>query len=647
VGVVKRRTILPGLVAAVLVLCTGAVRGDERPRADDERPARLDMLFPRPAELGGKIRFWTKIFTVYSADDIVFHDAKHVNKIYSVLNLESASQKRIKAAVGAEKKRLRALLLRLHDLGPTPDGLSESERKVFELFRDVKEEDKFRAAAGSGRIRAQTGLRERFKEGIRISRRYLPEMERIFAAEGLPVELTRLPLIESTFDIKAYSHAGAAGIWQFMPRTGRVHGLRVDRLIDERRDPILSTYAAARYLANAYRTLGSWPLAITAYNHGPKGIARAMRRVGSDNLVDLIQRYEGRYFGFAGRNFYGEFLVALDIDRRPERYFGAMVFAEPVPVDEVHLPASLGFRVAATAAGVSPETLAALNPALGSRIVKGGAYVPRAYRLRLPAGKAAAFKGQVSALAGRRGTGRSYATTHRVRRGQTLSHIAARYGTTVSELRRYNGIRNPNRVRVGQRLKIPDGGGAQVATAVRSRSGTPTVHRVRRGQTLSHIAARYGTTVSELRRHNGIRNPNRVRVGQRLKIPGGSGAQAATAVRSRSGTPTVHRMRRGQTLSHVAKRYRTTVSALMRHNGIRNPNRVRVGQRIRIPGRGTNHKGVRSGGSGYVMHRVRRGQTLSHIAKRYGTSVTAIKRHNRIKNPDNVRVGQMIKVPTS
>src|SRR5207237_2254993 len=127
---------------------------------------------------------------------------------------------------------------------------------------------------------------------------------------GLP----RLPLSESCFNLHAYPKVGAAGIWQFMPATGR-HFMRVDNLVDERRDPIASTRAAAQFLDRVHDMLGSWPLAITAYNHGPDGMARAVDEVGSSDIGRIVREYQGRAFGFASRNFYAELLDSLAVDR--------------------------------------------------------------------------------------------------------------------------------------------------------------------------------------------------------------------------------------------------------------------------------------------------------------------------------------------
>src|SRR5262249_35277956 len=192
-----------------------------------------------------------------------------------------------------EVERLRATLLRLHALGPHPESLGAEERRIYDLFADDPAPDRFLGAADEKRLHSQRGLRERFAEGIRVSRRYLPEMERIFRDEGLPVELTRLPLIESCFNLHANSKVGAAGIWQFMPATGR-HFMRVDNLVDERRDPLASTRGAAEFLARVHDNLGSWPLAITAYNHGPEGVARPGDDGGTTGHGGTPRDYHGR-----------------------------------------------------------------------------------------------------------------------------------------------------------------------------------------------------------------------------------------------------------------------------------------------------------------------------------------------------------------
>jgi membrane-bound lytic murein transglycosylase D len=461
------------LAIAFAALCPAIGRGADAPAAS----APDARLFPRPASLEPQIKFWRSIFAEYSAHQVVLHDALYLDKVYKVLDfrrhlddgLSLAEVERIQRIdTDLELERLRATLLRLHALGPEPQGLSADERAVYDVFGNDLAPDRFLAAADEKRLRSQRGLRERFGEGLRVSRRYLPEMERIFRHEGLPLELTRLPLIESCFNLRAYSKVGAAGIWQFMPATGR-RFIRVDNLVDERRDPISSTRAAARFLQEMYDTLGAWPLAITAYNHGPAGLARAVDETGTTDIGRIVSEYRGKAFGFASRNFYAEFLAALDVERDHRTHFGELPPGGPWRYREHRLDRSLGIEQAARLARTDRDELALLNPALSTLVVSGRRPIPAGYRLRMPDGESDAFQTRVAEFKAeeritrvaaskpekRRPTARRPAVvTHRVRRGQTLSHIAKQHRVSVESLRRANRLGKSARIRTGQVLKI-------------------------------------------------------------------------------------------------------------------------------------------------------------------------------------------------
>jgi membrane-bound lytic murein transglycosylase D len=432
--------------------------------------------FPRPAALEPQIRFWRAIFTEHSTHQVVLHDAFYLDKVYKVLDfrreaagMDPVELERLKREVtDLELERLRQTLLRLHELGPNPQGLDAETAAIYTLLADDRSPNRFLEAAGPKRLHSQRGLRERFAEGLRESRRWLPEMERVFREAGLPVELTRLPLIESCFNVQAYSKAGAAGIWQFIPATGR-RFLRIDGLVDERRDPLASTRAAARYFAILYDELGSWPLAITSYNHGPVGISRAVDEVGSRDIATIIRNYDGNAFGFASRNFYAEFLAALDVEGDHRTYFGDMQFPAPLQVREHRLDRPVGIQVAAKIAGVDRDELADLNPALSDGVVSGRQLIPTGYRLRLPA-HADDFATRLASVpvppaATRRSSTRpskkvaksrpKTLLTHRVRKGETLSHIARRHRVSVERLLAANGMTRATQLRSGQILRVP------------------------------------------------------------------------------------------------------------------------------------------------------------------------------------------------
>ncbi|MBI3122246.1 MAG: lytic transglycosylase domain-containing protein [candidate division NC10 bacterium] len=167
----------------------------------------------------------------------------------------------------------------------------------------------YRAAAN---IRVQQGLREKVDEGMQRARGLLPRILSILRRHNVPEELAALPLVESTFNPQARSKAGAVGLWQFIRSTGKRY-LSIPRGRDDRRHPIRATEAAARLLRHNYEALGSWPLAIIAYNHGREGILSARAAVGSSAIEEIIARYTGPRFGFASKNFYAEFLAALEL----------------------------------------------------------------------------------------------------------------------------------------------------------------------------------------------------------------------------------------------------------------------------------------------------------------------------------------------
>ncbi|MDX2167014.1 MAG: transglycosylase SLT domain-containing protein [Deltaproteobacteria bacterium] len=432
--------------------------------------------FAIPAALRPQVDFWVAVFATYSKHQMVIHDAEHLDRVYSILDFrdlaaEGMSDDQIGAVMRAreesEKERVRALLLEL-DAADADQPLGAEAQRLRALFAADRSPTKYRDAAASDRLRGQRGLRERFAQGLMIANGYFPEMERIFRSAGVPPEITRLPMVESTFNMKAYSKVGAAGVWQFMPGTAR-NFMRVNDVVDERLDPLVATRAAAQFMRQNYEKLGSWPLAIKAYNHGPAGMARAVRDTGTTDIAVIIQNYKGPAFKVASRNFYPEFLAALHVERNARKYFGELP-ARPRPESEtVVLDGPTSLTSAARCTGTDPWTLAELNPSLLPPAKTGRAAVPAGYSLRVPPGAAARLDRCVAALPPAVMTRRDVPsqrrakserpsarvrTVHRVRPGQTLSSIAARYGCSVDQLRRGNGLRS-GAVKSGQLLRIP------------------------------------------------------------------------------------------------------------------------------------------------------------------------------------------------
>jgi membrane-bound lytic murein transglycosylase D len=318
--------------------------------------------------------------------------------------------------------------------------------------------------------------------------------------------------------------------------------------------------------------LGSWPLTITAYNHGKNGILRAKKQFGSD-LATIITKYRSRYFGFASKNFYAEFLAAVLVAKNYETYFGPLEFAVPLEFETVKLKKPYDSSYFVTVPGLSQEVLSEYNPHLQRVFASSGRTVPSGLDLRVPVGKGDSLKVALkSAQPSNSGLmiASDGSARYRVRRGDVLGDIATSFGTSVGSLKRLNGLRNANRIYAGQVLLISSA--TEPTLSGNAKPATPSSYRVRSGDTLTSIATRFNTTARELAKSNSISNPNRIRVGTSLTIPNG------TVLSSKR-----YRVRRGDTLAKIARRFGTSVNSIKSANQIRNPNLIQQGQELVIP----------------------------------------------------------------
>jgi membrane-bound lytic murein transglycosylase D len=364
--------------------------------------------------------------------------------------------------------------------------------------------------------------------------------------------------------------------------------MQVDHVVDERRDPFLASVAAARLLRSNYEKTGTWPLAITAYNHGAGGMNRAVRKLGTRDIATIIDRYKSRTFGFASRNFYCEFLAARYVSSHAERYFGPIRKDQPDDPEIVVLDHYYKVSVLTDAFGVASTELRRANPALLQPIWSGQKYLPRGYGLRLPRqpGRASPKVVLASIPSGHRFAKQVPDRSYRVKRGDTLSKIARRFGVRESEIVALNGLRSRHRIRIGQKLKLPVHGAALAQSSSPSVAPEPIpadgLYRVRRGDNVDLIARRFGVSVGDLVAANRIRNKNRIQVGQVLQIPGGS--VTARAPSNGASSAGVYVVRKGDTLHGIARRFETTEATLTERNGLRSRHHIQVGQRLYIPG---------------------------------------------------------------
>jgi membrane-bound lytic murein transglycosylase D len=360
----------------------------------------------------------------------------------------------------------------------------------------------------------QTTIRERFGLWLQRSKQYLPLMTDIFRQHGLPEDLVFVALIESGFNPYAYSRAKAVGPWQFIRGTGRRYGLRINEWIDERRDPVKSTDAAARYLKDLYAQFGSWPLALASYNAGEGRVARAIARTKSDDFWEIKRT---RHLRPETRNYVPKFMAATIIAKNPEKYGFSLTDAETFTYDEAPIDSPTDLRVIAKAAGVSYDQIKALNPDLRQGITP--LYYPD-YRIKLPVGTRDTFIENFSTIPKEE---RLIWIRHIVRQGETLSTLARRYGTTVPTLQEANRMGRSTTIRVGASLIIPTRGATAAMSApepsasVDSSLKRKEIYRVRPGDTLWIISRQYGVTVKQIQDWNRLTSTV-IRTGQRLTL---------------------------------------------------------------------------------------------------------------------------------
>jgi len=430
-----------------------------------------DDPMPRPPQLERDVQFWIRVYTQIDTNAGLLHDQYNLGVVYDTLHFAlNATPAEREREVDQARERCAAALRRIADAGDAP--LSADDQRIKDLWGAETTPARLRSAIDD--IRFQLGQADRFRAGLIRSGAWETHIAETLANLGLPAELAVLPHVESSFNPAAYSKVGAAGLWQFMRSTGRRY-MRIDSAVDDRLDPFRSTEAAAQLLAYNYRVLGSWPLALTAYNHGTAGVRRAKETLGSDDIVRIVRSYSSRTFGFASRNFYVSFLAALDIDRNPEKYFGALQRQSETRFQEVQLPAYVPVATLERALKIDVEKLRALNPALLRSVWDGQQRVPKAYRLRLPLEGSpwtrellAQRLSPAEMFAGQSGPPR-----YRVQRGDTLAGVAERYGVSAETLARLNHLRTSAPLRAGRTITVPETPAVTVAAAAAPAPAAP------------------------------------------------------------------------------------------------------------------------------------------------------------------------------
>jgi membrane-bound lytic murein transglycosylase D len=408
--------------------------------------------FPVYPSIEPNVKFWTKVYSEHSTAQGILHDSQNLNVIYEVIDLKDPDQ------YGAKKindKRIniakRKYKMILKKLAQNPSVSDAETRRVAALFGKDANRATFQNAIH--KIRCQMGEKDRFIGGLIRSGAWIDEIKKIFRSYNLPEDLVYLPHVESSYNPKAYSKLGAAGIWQFVRRTGK-RFMTVGYAIDERWDPIRSSEAAAQLLKHSYEKFGSWPLAITAYNHGISGMLSAKWTNGG--YEEIFNQYKGKNFRFASRNFYSEFLAAREVATNYEKYFGKIIPDTPVDSRKIVLAGYASIKDLGKYFGVDPATLGRLNPSLRPPVFRGQKYVPKGYSMCLPSDAVqnrmgASLELPLNMYKYHQKSSRIY----RVKKNDNITQIAKMHGIKVSDLILANKINSNGVIYVNQNLRLP------------------------------------------------------------------------------------------------------------------------------------------------------------------------------------------------
>ena len=473
----------------------------------------------------------------------------------------------------------------------------------------------------------------RIEVGLGRAGTYLPMIRAELAGAGLPEDLAYLPLIESAFSLKAYSRARAHGMWQFISSTGRYYGLEVGSLIDERRDPVRSTEAAVAYLSDLHDEFNDWYLALAAYNSGAGNVRRAIRRSGNRDFW-VLRRYLPR----ETRNYVPAFIASVIVAKNPAQYGFTEPYETSWDYDHIEVPDALDLQFLASESGIPLDDLRELNPAIRRDLTPARGTTT----LRLPSGTAADAQAVLDSNPRDKWAPRMI---HTVREGDSLYVIARKYGSSVSAIRQANGLHG-SLIRPGQNLVVPRfGTNTQIARQQPLQTGDDGSYVVQRNDTLWDIARGFSISVDNLCAANGLARNQVIRPGQRLTIPD-SASRSATArpAAGHASISSTHTVRSGDTLYDIALAHGVTVTALRRANGLSN-SRIYPGKVLRIPAPVDKPAPGRTA-SAPNTYRVRKGDTLSDIARRFGVSTSALLRANGLST-SRIYPGDVLHIPTS
>jgi membrane-bound lytic murein transglycosylase D len=355
-----------------------------------------EKAFEVPKGLETQVQFWIDIYSKYNSDQGVLHDAENIDFIYGIIDFSSITrqadlsegkkQALKKKLVKNEKTRIIDILKKLDKI-KDPSGLEGDEKKIWDYFTKVDEKNKFIVATKKNRLRFQLGQKDRIVQGVYFSGRYLEDFEKIFREAGIPMELTRLVFVESSFNVLARSKVGASGLFQLMRYTAKPY-MMMNSAIDKRNHPLEAAKVGAKLLKINYNMLESWPLAVTGWNHGPSGIARLTKKYKTRELSELIDNVVmKKRFGFASRNFYASFLAVLEVEKNAPKYLGTVAWSQPLESADLKIKKPLKYSDILKWFDGDDMKAQIYNPHISSLARKGKTAIPKGALLSVPKAK--------------------------------------------------------------------------------------------------------------------------------------------------------------------------------------------------------------------------------------------------------------------
>lgn len=419
--------------------------------------AYAESVFPIPHELEANVAFWKRVYSEWTSDQIAFSDEDDLSMVYTVIDVPADThplfRRQRSEKIKRTKEKIRTTLAELETLQPQSEQEVEGfARELYLALKDVKRDDKYRRMDS---IRGQNGLKNRFERGYYLAGAHEEEIKLRLKEADLPEGLIAIAFVESLFYPTARSHAGAAGIWQFLKGTAREF-MSVNRLVDERFDPILATQGAIQYIKSAKEALVEWPLIITSYNYGRAGMQRAVNATGSSDFDVILKNYEHGRFGFASRNYYAEFLAALDVYQEAHKYFPAVAQKAPWEYEVVELERPLFLRDLTRKDASLAEDLRTLNPALTPEAQKGKEVLPAGFALRVSEGNEEQLLAQMKASpkAEKQRAENLVRAKHRANGRQTLAQIAGIYDVFYDQLSERIGLGPKQKPRRGTIVSV-------------------------------------------------------------------------------------------------------------------------------------------------------------------------------------------------